>query len=410
MIEAELEEVHLLGLVAEGDGDALLGIYDRFAPILHSLALAVAGDAGVASTAVARALRRLTGEAGRLVAEGWEVFPWLCLVVRAEALAERGSRSGGRLPGEAERFRNMPSPGSALDPSGLVHLCYFGGLTAREAAALTGWSQPAVLGSVAAALARLAGEAGDSTGCGEERLELLGGAMPPSLLLAGLAIGALEPVEEEALLAHLRSCRRCREGVRCYLRGASCLALALTPTPPPPEVRRELAAEAGEGLVPLPMPPMGITRRMVVGIAAALAVLLSLASWDTLHRRGTGARRAAATARAEAGSGLTVFRSESGKVNGTLAPGPAGAVVSLCGLEAREGVSYHLRAVGQGRVLFVVGPISVVQGCSLVLLPGAGQELDGVELVEKGEGGEKVLARAEVARELSSRGGALRPL
>ena len=143
-------------------------------------------------------------------------------------------------------------------------------------------------------------------------------------LAAGHALRALEPGDEQAFLAHLSDCAECQQDVAAHTETLGHLAYAAGPAELPAGIlagiRREIGhapAEAAplESTAPVSLDAARARRRGAalagrgwIGIAAAVALVLSLGVWNiSLHRDKTGSelradRLAAAVSALEVGA------------------------------------------------------------------------------------------------------------
>lgn len=115
-------------------------------------------------------------------------------------------------------------------------------------------------------------------------------------LAAGHALSALEPAEEQAFLAHLSGCAQCERDLAIHLETAAYLAHAVPAAEPPPSllegIRAGVRASAGTaGSAPVQLDTERARRRPPprrvlagVGAAAALALVVSLVSWNASLR------------------------------------------------------------------------------------------------------------------------------
>lgn len=154
----------LVRRMASGDESALGLLYDRWSPLLHSVARRIVGDAEDAEEVLEEAFWQAWRQAGRYEHERGGVSTWLTMIVRSRALDR--VRARGRL--REERWVNIPEPSSGdaedapaspeaaaeqdeqrrliaaavaqLPPEQreTVELAYFGGLSQSEIAAKLG--------------------------------------------------------------------------------------------------------------------------------------------------------------------------------------------------------------------------------------------------------------------------------
>ena len=135
-------------------------------------------------------------------------------------------------------------------------------------------------------------------------------------LAAGHAFSALEPEDEQAFLAHLTGCDRCKRDLEAYQGVGAGLAYAAGAVEPPAELgRRILDAAAKER--PASFPPAAPVRSLgekraerrsgrvwqptfrlaTVGTAAAFVLVLALTAWNVTLRADNVTSRAALTRR-----------------------------------------------------------------------------------------------------------------
>lgn len=112
----------------------------------------------------------------------------------------------------------------------------------------------------------------DDEGAGDEAMTLRTGLSAPGHaafdeLTVGFALDALEPGEEELLLAHLSDCSRCQGSLAAHREVAASLAYALPQEPlPPMSPLLALAITSTPRSLPAdPFPTLGIAPRPVVG-------------------------------------------------------------------------------------------------------------------------------------------------
>lgn len=153
----------LVRRMAAGDESALGTLYDRWSPLLHSLALRVTGDAGDAEEVVEETFWQAWRQAGRYEASRGGISTWLTMMARSRALdrvrARRRVREDGRdtLPEtDGDPDRPVESPLASAEHADLrrrvaeavaqlppeqretVELAYFRGMSQTEIAAATG--------------------------------------------------------------------------------------------------------------------------------------------------------------------------------------------------------------------------------------------------------------------------------
>jgi RNA polymerase sigma-70 factor, ECF subfamily len=165
----------LLGRVADGDAEALRGLYDRYGAVLFALAHRTLGDRQLAEDCVQEVFVTAWRSAGRFDPRRASVTTWLFTIARnksVDALRRRSRRPAEPLPerwpaGEApdaaelvvanDQGRRVASALAELPQSQLeaVSLAYFEGLTQAEIAARLGVPLGTVKGRLRLALDRL---------------------------------------------------------------------------------------------------------------------------------------------------------------------------------------------------------------------------------------------------------------
>lgn len=155
----------LLRRMAAGDESALGVLYDRWSPLLHSLALRIVRDADDAEEVVEETFWQAWRQAGRYESSRGAVSTWLTMMLRSRALdrvrAKRRAREerwdGITEPSDAET--DAPSGAEPLQSASdgersaavrhavtelpeeqrqVVEMAYFGGLSQSEIAEATG--------------------------------------------------------------------------------------------------------------------------------------------------------------------------------------------------------------------------------------------------------------------------------
>jgi hypothetical protein len=135
-------------------------------------------------------------------------------------------------------------------------------------------------------------------------------------MAVGWTLSALDPDEQASMAAHLPDCERCSTTVRETLRTIGDLAYAAPQDEPPPRLRRQImAAVAAEPRAPAPTarPPAPVVplrsrrRRWParVAVAAAVALIAALASWNVQLRSDRDDLRQVAAQREELVQRLT---------------------------------------------------------------------------------------------------------
>ena len=98
----------LVRRMAAGDEKALGLLYDRWAPLLHSVARRIVADPNDAEEVLEEAFWQAWRQAGRYEEGRGGVSTWLTMIVRSRALDR--VRARGRL--REESWENIPEPGS----------------------------------------------------------------------------------------------------------------------------------------------------------------------------------------------------------------------------------------------------------------------------------------------------------
>lgn len=153
----------LLRRMAAGDESALGALYDRWAPLLHSVILRVVGDPGDAEELVEETFWQAWRQAGRYDASRGGVSAWLVMMARSRALDRvrlRGwQRSGAAGDTEVEvsslavvdagpledaamdetrRLVRAAMDGLPPEQRDTLEMAYFRGMSQSEIAAATG--------------------------------------------------------------------------------------------------------------------------------------------------------------------------------------------------------------------------------------------------------------------------------
>jgi RNA polymerase sigma-70 factor (ECF subfamily) len=168
----------LLGRLQQGDEAALGALYDRYAPLLYSLAFRVVGDRQLAQEVIQDAFLRCWDQAERYDPARGRVAAWLIGVTRHRAidvlrsrshrarLREREALPASGSPGESGRagdaedvlLREAVSTALQALPESQRHaieLAYYGGLTQSDIAAATNEPLGTVKGRIRIGLDRL---------------------------------------------------------------------------------------------------------------------------------------------------------------------------------------------------------------------------------------------------------------
>jgi RNA polymerase sigma-70 factor (ECF subfamily) len=149
----------LIAAVRAGDEAALLGLYDRYHPILMSLALRILGERETAEEVLQDAFLRVWRGSAMYDGKRGTVLAWLFGIVRNRCIDEmRSHRQKARLREATELTERMARPDDKdlaeeavvrlavreavaalpVHQRAPVELVYFGGLTHREAALALG--------------------------------------------------------------------------------------------------------------------------------------------------------------------------------------------------------------------------------------------------------------------------------
>jgi RNA polymerase sigma-70 factor (ECF subfamily) len=145
----------LVSAVRSGDENAMATLYDRYSPIVYSVALRVLGDTGAAEDVLQEVFMQLWRNPGGFDSSRGNLAAWLAVISRNRAIdAVRKRRPDTDiadvivsvepdLAGDAERARAMEKVRGALGamPSAqrsALEMAYFEGLTHTEIAANTG--------------------------------------------------------------------------------------------------------------------------------------------------------------------------------------------------------------------------------------------------------------------------------
>jgi RNA polymerase sigma-70 factor (ECF subfamily) len=144
----------LVSAVRSGDENAMATLYDRYSPIVYSVALRVLGDTGAAEDVLQEVFMQLWRNPGGFDSSRGNLAAWLAVISRNRAIdAVRKRRPDTDiadvivsvepdLAGDAERARAMEKVRGALGamPSAqrsALEMAYFEGLTHTEIAAKT---------------------------------------------------------------------------------------------------------------------------------------------------------------------------------------------------------------------------------------------------------------------------------
>lgn len=150
----------LLDRMATGDANACVALYDRSATAVFSLIVHLVSDRQTAEDVLRELYVDLMQRAARGEHREYDAVAWVLSVARTAALARRRTTaSAATAPSYAADDRSAVA-NALLDPldeeqRAILRMIYFGGLTAREAAARLGQPVPQVIRQLHAALSRL---------------------------------------------------------------------------------------------------------------------------------------------------------------------------------------------------------------------------------------------------------------
>ena len=145
----------LVSAIRSGDEKAMAMLYDRYSPIVYSVALRVLGDTGAAEDVLQEVFMQLWRNPGGFDSSRGNLAAWLAVISRNRAIDAIRKRRPDTdiadvivsvepdLAGDAERARAMEKVRSALGamPSAqrsALEMAYFEGLTHTEISAKTG--------------------------------------------------------------------------------------------------------------------------------------------------------------------------------------------------------------------------------------------------------------------------------
>ena len=148
-------DVELVSAIRSGNESAMTALYDKYSPIVYSVALRVLADSGAAEDVLQDVFMQLWRNPGAFDSSRGNLGPWLAVIARNRAIDSLRRRQPVTdiedvivsvepdLAGDAERARAMEKVRSAL--SGMpapqrdaLEMAYFEGLTHTEIAAKTG--------------------------------------------------------------------------------------------------------------------------------------------------------------------------------------------------------------------------------------------------------------------------------
>jgi RNA polymerase sigma-70 factor (ECF subfamily) len=172
------DEGKLIAQVAQGNENAFLSIYDRYASRVHGLTLRILGDDMLAEEATQDTFLKLWSRARDYLAERGPFLPWLLTIARRVALdrlrleSRRPVLSTSNDPEDAwqiipelesltdeSRWRSLYFAVQALHPDQrtVVELAYYQGMSQSEIAAVLGWPLGTVKTRLRSALEELRG-------------------------------------------------------------------------------------------------------------------------------------------------------------------------------------------------------------------------------------------------------------
>jgi RNA polymerase sigma-70 factor, ECF subfamily len=145
----------LISAIRSGDENAMAQLYDRYSPIVYSVALRVLGDTAAAEDVLQEVFMQLWRNPGLFDSTRGNLAAWLAVITRnrsIDALRKRRPESDiadvlvsvePDLAGEAERARAMEKVRGALAKMlpaqrAALEMAYFEGLTHTEIATRTG--------------------------------------------------------------------------------------------------------------------------------------------------------------------------------------------------------------------------------------------------------------------------------
>jgi RNA polymerase sigma-70 factor (ECF subfamily) len=154
------DDIELLALIARGDQNAFLSIYDRYASHVYGLVLRILGDQMLAEEATQDTFLKLWSRARQYLAERGSLLVWILTIARRTALDR--IRMEGRRPmlsnatdpeelwqvipdvdsfSEETRWRSLRLIVQSLSTEHrqVLELAYFQGLSQSEIAEVLGW-------------------------------------------------------------------------------------------------------------------------------------------------------------------------------------------------------------------------------------------------------------------------------
>jgi len=172
----DIDESALVARVAQGDEDAFLALYDRFAGRVYGLTLRVLGNPLLAEEATQDTFLKLWNRAGLYLAERGSLAMWLLTIARRTALdrlrLESRRPALADLPDIGDGWRTLPDANSlteenrwrslsfavqALSPEQrqVIELAYFQGMSQSDIAEVLGWPLGTVKTRMRAAMENL---------------------------------------------------------------------------------------------------------------------------------------------------------------------------------------------------------------------------------------------------------------
>lgn len=153
--QAVPSDAALVSAMASGDESAMGQLYDRYSPIVYSIALRVLGDAGMAEDLLQEIFMQLWRNPGAFDSKRGTLAPWLVAITRNRAIdwlrkrrpetpvAEVALSIEPDLASKTEFARSVGKIRAMLDgmpttQKDLLEMAYFEGLTHSEIAARTG--------------------------------------------------------------------------------------------------------------------------------------------------------------------------------------------------------------------------------------------------------------------------------
>jgi RNA polymerase sigma-70 factor (ECF subfamily) len=152
----------LLDRMATGDANACVALYDRSAPTVFSLISHLVGDRQAAEAALQELFVDLMHRTARGEHRDCDAVAWVLSVARTTAIARlRAAANAAAMSYAADDRPSVATPmldGLDDEQRAIVRMIYFGGLTAREAAARLRRPVQHVIQQLHSALSRLHAE------------------------------------------------------------------------------------------------------------------------------------------------------------------------------------------------------------------------------------------------------------